>query len=717
MERTPFGLVVAILCAAASSSTVVGVEQIAGGVGPDGWTVLDKSSDTRVIYVSSSEGDDSNDGLTSEHPIKTIEKGFGLLRDDHSDWLLLKRGDVWYEPIGRITAGSPKSGRSALRPTVIGSYGEGGARPLLKLGDHRAGLSAAVNRPHKVKNLAVVGIHFYDQKGDPGSPEFVQDRSKRGVGISWLAPGENLLIEDCRFQYLTGGAIQGRSPWKGTTEEVFKNVQVRRCVAEHAWSTSGHCQGFFFSKIDGLILEENVLDHNGYNLETGDRPTWFNHNVYITIECDNVAAQGNIVARGSTTGIYCRTNGVLENNLCIDNSPSLNPGRINKFRPGGVTGRIAGNVVIGAGVRDLRQIEGLSAGPAIELANVNYGGAVVEKNIVIGDPHTGDAAFRIGGHGVGAHNIVIKNNTVYRWAPAFQCFANAGRELAGGKTSGIEVRDNIFVGAADYTQDLLQESRGEAGIAYRGNVCYSPSGSAGMARPARERPIAFLDPGRTVAAYHGTLGREPTREAFLAEACKQSKFNWRPEYSAAAVIQYIRDGFQPQEDVAGAGAVAPREGQRPHLVDAIEFNGHWYKVIEVEGPSWEEKRQICNSLGGYLCCVETAEEQEFIAGLADGRYLSLGATDKEAEGEWKWINGAPFDYTAWMSGQPNNYGSEEHYLATYDEGLWVDVATEGRDFWMPTGFICEWQGAAERQGEQSPPSANAPQGKRRPDAE
>jgi len=96
-------------------------------------------------------------------------------------------------------------------------------------------------------------------------------------------------------------------------------------------------------------------------------------------------------------------------------------------------------------------------------------------------------------------------------------------------------------------------------------------------------------------------------------------------------------------------------------------------------------------MGGYLACIETGKEQEFIAKLADGRYLSLGATDEKQEDTWCWVNGVKWDYTCWMGGQPNNYGGEEHYLATYDGGEWVDVAEEGQDFWMPTGFICEWE--------------------------
>ena len=123
--------------------------------------------------------------------------------------------------------------------------------------------------------------------------------------------------------------------------------------------------------------------------------------------------------------------------------------------------------------------------------------------------------------------------------------------------------------------------------------------------------------------------------------------------------------------------------------DAVEFQGHRYKVFEEAG-SWRQAKKRCEEMGGYLSCVETAAEQEFICELADGRYLSLGASDEAREDAWCWVNGASFNYACWADGQPNNYGGGEDFLATYDGGDWVDVADEGDGFWMPTGFICEW---------------------------
>ncbi|MFW6189802.1 MAG: hypothetical protein ACOC7T_05140 [Planctomycetota bacterium] len=545
----------------------------------EGWTAFQPASDTRMVFVSSSQGEDSNDGLSPGRPLKTIAKGLARLRNDHSDWLLLKRGDVWRGSIGMITANRLKNGRSPEQPTLIASYGAAGARPLLKLGDAGNGLRVAVNRPAKARNMAVVGIHFYDEKGDPGSEEFVEDREKDGAGIAWAAPGENLLIEDCRFRYVSGGAVVGRSPWKGTPDDELRNVKVRRCVATHAWSTSGHCQGFFFSKVKGLVLEENVLDHNGYSIETGDLPTWFNHNVYITTDCDDVVARGNIVARGSTTGIYCRTNGVLEGNLCLDNTPSLNLGRIRKARPGGVTGRVTGNVVIDAAPRtnEKRTIRG----NGIEVGNVNTEGVVVENNILIGASES-PGALSIGPAGVGVHNAVFRHNTVYNWSRAFSVIGVHSRQLQKLQISGNRFEHNLIQNPGREQMGLIRvrDMAEPRGVAFGRNLYWSGAEraewflvGAGDRRTvgvdfeewsqrardtaSRVERVRFADPARTAATYHATLGGQATRQAFLAEAARQSKFNWRPQYTAAAVIEYIREGFRPLRDVQGAGAVEP----------------------------------------------------------------------------------------------------------------------------------------------------------------
>lgn len=71
----------------------------------------DESQISTVVYVSSSAGDDSNDG-SMKSPLKTFAK---IPKENAR--ILLKKGDVFYEPL------------SGLSNCVVGSYGKGSKYP------------------------------------------------------------------------------------------------------------------------------------------------------------------------------------------------------------------------------------------------------------------------------------------------------------------------------------------------------------------------------------------------------------------------------------------------------------------------------------------------------------------------------------------------------------------------------------------------------------
>jgi len=56
---------------------------------------------------------------------------------------------------------------------------------------------------------------------------------------------------------------------------------------------------------------------------------------------------------------------------------------------------------------------------------------------------------------------------------------------------------------------------------------------------------AYSDPGRTVESYMATQGGEATLQAFIDAAKSQSKQSWRPAFTAAAVNDYVRQGYEP----------------------------------------------------------------------------------------------------------------------------------------------------------------------------
>jgi hypothetical protein len=117
-------------------------------VSSPGKAVVTPAAEARIIYVSASTGDDTNDGLSPDFPVKTITRGEQLVRDRSPDWLLLKRGDRWQVGLDDWH----KRGRSAEQPMIIGAYGTG-SRPLMK--------SATANAPElSLEFVTVIGVQF-----------------------------------------------------------------------------------------------------------------------------------------------------------------------------------------------------------------------------------------------------------------------------------------------------------------------------------------------------------------------------------------------------------------------------------------------------------------------------------------------------------------------------------------------------------------------------
>src|SRR5687768_8358796 len=226
---------------------------------PDpGFTVFpppDTAAGARVVYVSASTGSATNTGLSPDAPVDTLARGISLLRDSAGDRLLLKPGDTFRESFGSWT----KSGRSPQQPLLISAYGDG---PRPRVVSATSALSVLSTDVH---DLALVGLHLTAAGRDPTSPDFnpASPDAPAGHGVRLVRPVANLLIEDCRIDHfvtnitLTAGDAPGAK---------VSNVTIRRCLIVDAWSASGAFsgQGLYASGCDGLLIEDNVFDHNGW---------------------------------------------------------------------------------------------------------------------------------------------------------------------------------------------------------------------------------------------------------------------------------------------------------------------------------------------------------------------------------------------------------------------------------------------------------------------
>ena len=144
----------------------------------NGWTEITPSSDSKIIHVST-QGNDSNDGLSQNSAVKTIQHGISLLRDGYPDHLLLKTDDTWVdEKIGVWK----KSGRSETEPMLVGSYGVGD-RPIIMTGNSEC----IRGEKTPVKHVSFIGLECIPHTRNDG---------KGPQGIKWSASGNDILFED-----------------------------------------------------------------------------------------------------------------------------------------------------------------------------------------------------------------------------------------------------------------------------------------------------------------------------------------------------------------------------------------------------------------------------------------------------------------------------------------------------------------------------------------
>ena len=520
----------------------------------DGWTTIVPSADTRIVYVSSSEGDDGNTGLSADSPVKTLLKGFSLLRNGMPDHLRLKRGDTFEGWLGNQYGTWDKGGRAADQFLLVSNYGDG-ARPVVRTtGTAFNSISATLGQ-----NVAIVGIEFYAYKRDPNSPDFdvaAATSATARVGINWLA-GSNLLIEDCYIRnYETNIVVQRYSG-------DITNVSIRRNVVVDAYSASGsHSQGAFVSKVDGLLMEGNVFDHNGWNESVaGGEATVFNHNVYMAVGSTDVVIRDNTFANASSHGLQARSGGQIAGNLFVRNPIHLVVGNGDIPVPGGVLARIEGNVFFGSGT-----INGAPRGFGVGIQNLDPNGqSTLSNNLFVGDSESVGYAIKLAPSSVdqpnvGINNLTISGNVVYGWAKNLEI---ASSLVPGGTgryaLNNVLVRDNHF----QAVRDTLIIDHGPASLAqsiFTGNKYDAATSQAtwfrvagtSLALEAWQRDmevtgvaaaVSYPDPSRDIASYDTSIGGAGTTGAFVASAREQSRTSWHLKYTALSAIAYLRGGF------------------------------------------------------------------------------------------------------------------------------------------------------------------------------
>ncbi|MBU0622620.1 MAG: hypothetical protein KJ795_12320 [Gammaproteobacteria bacterium] len=539
----------------------------------NGWSILTPSADSRLIYVSASGNDTTAQNYTPASaevgadpynptgailPYATIDVALAQARAGYPDYILLKRGDTWT----RTAMINLKAGRSATERSVLGYYGNAAARPTI--------LQKGVNFSW-ASNSAVIGIRFYASQRDPASPDFVgfaivgNDAGFDGlIGYGGSVTG-GLLIEDCWFDWFSGNVLQ--SPV--TTYAALNDIIIRRNLITNNYSTAGHAQGLYTSRVS-LWLEENIFDHNGW-YKQGDtnfsdqaegKATMFNHNTYFTETRDTVF-RNNLFLRPSSIGTKFTSNTasglnevkawdvLVDNNLYIEGEVGISLGG-NDDQDNGPRWRnihVTNNVMMHIG-RTQPTLRTLGWGLDVQ----DWDGGEVKDNIFA---HWGDATlsnnYAINADG-NMNDVSYTGNIIYniysggplvhfRGGASHERVTFTGNDLWTSHTG--QLVSYTLESNAGFGNNYFHSTRNAAQWFLLNNTYSSldqyKTAAGDTTSVAGER--IYVDPSRTIETYLTSLGRPTDMDSFVAALTAQSSRNWIPALGAAAINDYIRAGF------------------------------------------------------------------------------------------------------------------------------------------------------------------------------
>jgi hypothetical protein len=473
----------------------------------------------------------------------------------------LKSGDVWHEALGTYTA---IGGRSPGEPTLISSYGTG-ARPSVRPPSATSGSALLGHAGSTVgAHLYIIGIEFYDSFVDPGSPDY-NSSAAPVAAISWIDGGDNVLIEDCYFHFLSIGVV-----FQYDTGPTARNITIRRNEVTDIWASSGHAQGLYLGGVVGTnLIEENILDHNAWKDAAFTVADVFNHHMYIN-DTINVTIKNNLFLRcsslslkfvyyGNDPDVTTMTGVVAYNNFFYQGEVGISMGA-DTGQPLGQacypTGCIIGPSVTNNVFSQINQNTptGRTIGWGIEWSDVN--GGTASGNLMTDFSYTSNVfGFSMDEYDskAGSGNNTISQNLFYKLnGPGISMSPVAAWSLS-------HVQNNTIVDPS-LGVPLVDQEGSFSTTSYSGNT-YSPVSSSKMAQVSGAvisyttwvsdsgetgssvSTPSYPDPNRNLGTYVSTLSPSMTVDQYLTALRGVSKANWHPEYLAPAINDYIRAGF------------------------------------------------------------------------------------------------------------------------------------------------------------------------------
>ena len=249
-----------------------------------------------------------------KHRSKQSLRGWHYFENNSGDEALLKAGDTFVNQSIVLSV----NGKSPTDPIVIGTYGSGPA-PVVETAATQSGITPA--NGNSGNNIVVEGIDFYSYQRDPNNPAYAgPNNDATGANFVGQSGSVSLSFVGDTFDYYSTNIAVMPGP-DGVTAYPGSSVTLYRDIVENSWSTDAHSQGVFIGYVANPVIEQTILDHNGWNAAIpGAGATIFNHNVYLDDTDGPVVFTGNISANSSTDGVMSRSGGTITDNLFVNDA-------------------------------------------------------------------------------------------------------------------------------------------------------------------------------------------------------------------------------------------------------------------------------------------------------------------------------------------------------------------------------------------------------------
>lgn len=108
--------------------------------------------------------------------------------------------------------------------------------------------------------------------------------------------------------------------------------------------------------------------------------------------------------------------------------------------------------------------------------------------------------------------------------------------------------------------------------------------------------------------------------------------------------------------------------------DGVVFNSVCYELVS-DDVAFGQAIDMRKGIAGKLAKIDSAMLESVLADMVPlSKEVFLGATDTAQPGMFRWLDGTPLSFTAWLPSQPDGM-STEHCLAIQNAGQigWEDV--------------------------------------------